>query len=297
MKKRIVLIAIAVIGGWFFLSSAVFAGEQMALTKRGPGPDWGIQQGTTQPVGSPTEAALRGMMGSLPTTGHLMWGSGFNDNLAEIDRNPANADVQWSDERSFSGAGSIKISTPAVAGQFAGIYKYITQKDFSKHGIAFAIYPVIDTAIGGDGLQHLDFGFELNYFGTGATDKHINYYVRIAREAGNVTRVYYQDPWGAWQNTGLNIGEFFVHFTDAYPWTWWRTVKLVVEPMDPSGFPRYLYLEIDGIRYNMSTMLPLFNPVLVFNRAAMFSFVTLMTDEAVAHIIYLDDMGLTDEEP
>lgn len=262
------------------------------MSQRGPGPDWNIQEGYFEPVGTAAEAIRRSVLGSLPSTGHLIWGSSFNANNAEVRRilNGATAEVSWTDWTSNSGGGSLILRSGDVVGNYAGIERVQSPLTVTRTGIAFAGYPEVDPA--GGSLTDLEIGIIGNYYGMG-NDKRVNARLRISREVGG-TVLYYYNAAGAWIDTGIAVGEFFINAADAFPFSWWRSIKFVIDPIPAT--PRYKYLEIDGARLNLSAFTPQTAAPVVL-RPYLWTSIIHYTQEAINKNLYVDDFGITDVEP
>lgn len=265
----------------------------MAVTKRGPGPDWNIQEGQYQPIGDPAESARRSVFGAVPSTGHLIWGSSFNENIAEIEETigpPGSGSVDWTEIRANSGAGAIKVQTGNAIGNSAGVKRYSNPISLSKTGLSVVSYSEIDLA--GLSVTDLILRIRINYYG--GANKYISGSIKISRDALGVTRLYYEDSLGNWSDSGQNIGGFFVNTADMFNFSYWRNIKFVI---DPTGATlKYVYFEIDGSRFDLSSYTGVTSP-LAYDRPLSMVWLLLETQEAISKTINLDDIGFTDSEP
>jgi hypothetical protein len=289
------LTALAVVAGCFLFSSAVFVGVQMALTKRGPGPDWNIQDGLYQPTGDPAESARRSVFGAMPSTGHILWGSSFNENIAELDLGiPTPGEiVRWSDAASHSGPGSVYVETGPLTNDAASFRRLAFAQRQNRIGCAIHLLPEIDWALTAEREFYLD--LEMNFVDMSGNNIYIFSSINIYRNPAGVNRLYYYNAAGAYVLVpGVTIPTTFVASTDAWPYTYWRFVKFTV---DTSGStPRYGYLDFDGHRYDLSALEPYHTPA-VIDRSFIFMAFTLRTYEDTPAKAYVDDIIITDNEP
>jgi hypothetical protein len=290
---------------WMGVAMAVFAGVVLAGVYlvgefRGPGPDWNIQRGFSQPTGDPAESARRSAFGALPSTGHILWGSSFNENIAEVDTSGAapRAIVEWSEGQAHSGPGSLHILTGNVKYDYADFRRLAFAQTQSRIGIAMHIWPEID--IISIAQQEIYLSLEMNFRGMSDHDLYINAGINIYRDNIGGTEIYYQDATGAYVLIpGVAISPFFISSADAWSYTYWRFLKFAVDTSGP--IPKYAYLDLDGRRYDLSALTPRYTvPPAAPNLDQSFIFVafSLTTYQAGAPAgAFIDDAALTDREP
>jgi len=262
---------------------------------RGPGPDWNIQTGFLNPVADAGENARRIALHSFPTTGHLLWGSSFDENLAELSNIDCSGTgyIQWTDEKTNTGPGSIKMVTGSNNNDYALFNRHASPFSFNKLGVELYVYPKQI----GNGNATGEFRIYIN---ENFPDKNlfINSGIKITREAGPVTKLYYVNGFGSgapWIDTGINIGGFLSGNGDAFSYTWFRRIKFVVDPT--KNPPMYSYLEIDGVRYDLSSI-PSNYQASTMPVPQLLGTVELMNTNVYGPwTVYVDDMNITDVEP
>jgi hypothetical protein len=281
-----------VMAGWVLLATAVCAGIEMSF--RGPGPDWNVQQGIYQPTGDPAESARRSIFDALPSTGHILWGSSFNENINELDIEglPSGAITRWSDAITHSGPGSVYMETAPLSSSKTDFRRLCGALNRNRIATIVHVFPVIDWA--GSALEDIYLGLEMNFVGMG-NDIYIVSSIKISRTAGPVTKLYYLNAAHVYVDTGISIPTFFVSWSDVWSYTYWRYLKLAV---DTSGsIPKYAYLDLDGIRYDLSALNPYYVKPATIDRSFIFLDLSLYTNENNAKSLYVDDVNITDSEP
>jgi len=262
-------------------------------SQRGPGPDWNIQTGKYQPTGDPAESARRAIFGSLPSTGHLLWGSSFNENISEIEVLPLVSSAVWSDANSNSGSGSILLITGSNINDYAEIIRRTAPFIENRIGLTVATYPPIDFS--GDSLTEIILSLECNFYGMDI-DQHVVAQLSLRRRTigSSDMTLKYRDSLNNWVDTGILIGDYFVNHGDSYVMSFWRNLKMVIDVSQ--AVPKYAYLDIDGRRFDLSSFTAYSDPIVV-NRSFIFSLVYLRTYETISKSIWIDDMSITDNEP
>jgi hypothetical protein len=259
--------------------------------KRGPGPDYDIQQGFNQPISDFGENARRIILKSLPTSGHLLWGSSFDEGISEIEITGVGPIGEWTDKKTNSGGGAIRLSTNNFTGSYTAARRLCAPSALSKIGASVFGYPEIDMS--GSSLEDMGITIETNFYGS-TNDGYTIFSVTIARNLEG-TYLEYLNEENKYIRTDYSFGDFFVNTGDPWPYTFWRNLKLVVNPI--SEIPRYDYFAIDGKRFDLSDLTPKYQKNPVVNRSFLFVYVFLRTSEDLQKIAYVDDFSITDLEP
>ena len=252
-----------------------------------------------QPIASQGEAARRASLNTYGAiTGSLVWGTGFETGggLQEIipEVQGGSSTVTKITTNTNSGAGAIQLYADAVNTDYAGFYRYgPIGGNISKLGVLFAAYPNVYASA----LTTMRFGLSANYWGLG-NDEYIAAWLKISREAGGSKKLYYYNAAGAYVDTGITVDDFFISTGDAVQWPYWHSIKVVLNPtVNP---PKYSYVEIDGHRFDLSAFTPYWtNSAGAYwkQRNYFSSFISCITNEAVAKSILIDDLNITINEP
>ena len=295
MKKKISIVVLCFIAILGFFSTGFYSGEKYMTNKRGPGPDFDIQQGISQPT---INSGLRSYGSSL---GVLLFGSNFDDSsnpLAQgfVTTLGGNSSVDIATDIVDSGEQSLILTTGAVSGNMAGIYRYgPTLGAISRYGLAISVFP--DVPASGSALSTLTLNLWCNFYGMGR-DFSADFVLWISRQAGGVKKLYYRNAAGVQTDTGIsNIDDLFMANTDSLYQQFWHRIKFVVDPTKAT--PTYGFLEIDGHQIDLSMFTaPTFTTAPNYQQRNYYqAYVVFNTDENIAKVMHLDNFAITVFEP